>query len=181
MIVLGIETTCDETAVAIVRDGKEIVSEKIASSADIHAQYGGVFPELACRRHLEAIIPVLTEVLGAAKVSVDSIDAVAFAKEPGLIGALLIGMQTAEGLSIAWNKPCIPVNHVEAHLYASAMSSELPIELPALGLVLSGGHTLLVTIEAPWVVKPLATTVDDAIGEAFDKVAVLLGYRYPGG
>jgi len=180
MIILGIESTCDETAIALVKDGKTILAQAIASSADIHAKYGGIFPELACRRHLEAILPLLHEALETAKITPDQIDAIAVAKGPGLVGALLVGMQTAKGLSLAWNKPLIGVNHVEAHLYAAMMEQETPL-FPALGLVLSGGHTLLLAIESLGKYRPLGTTVDDAIGEAFDKVAILLGLPYPGG
>ncbi|MBX7065887.1 MAG: tRNA (adenosine(37)-N6)-threonylcarbamoyltransferase complex transferase subunit TsaD [Parachlamydiales bacterium] len=180
MIVLGIESTCDETGAAVVKDGKTILSNVLASSADIHEKYGGVFPELACRRHIEAIIPVVDEALKTAQVTPDQIDLIAVAKGPGLIGALLIGMNAAKGLSIAWNKPLVGVNHVEAHLYASMMELET-VPLPALGIVISGGHTLLLKILELGCYQPISTTVDDAIGEAFDKVGNLLGLTYPGG
>ena len=176
MIILGIETTCDETGASLVRDGQEILSHSIASSAEIHERYGGVFPELACRRHIDAILPVIQEAMVA------PVDAIAVAKGPGLVGALLIGMQVAKGLKIAWEKPLIGVNHVEAHLYAAFM--ELPATswlFPSLGIVLSGGHTFLVRIDAIGSYQLLGTTVDDAIGEAFDKVGTLLGLTYPGG
>ena len=179
MLILGIESTCDETGAALVQDGRVILSNVIASSADIHEQYGGVFPELACRRHLDAIIPVIEEALLPA--GPEKIDAIAIARGPGLVGALLIGMQAAKGLSIAWNKPLIGVNHVEAHLYGALMGAEEPWLFPALGIVLSGGHTQLVKILDVGRYEILATTVDDAIGEAFDKVASLLGLSYPGG
>lgn len=178
--VLGIESTCDETGAAIVQNGKTILSNVLASSADIHQKYGGVFPELACRRHIDAIIPVVDEALQKAQIRPDEIDLIAVAKGPGLIGALLIGMNAAKGLSIAWNKPLIGVNHIEAHLYASMMDLET-VPLPALGLVLSGGHTLLLKILEVGVYEPISSTVDDAIGEAFDKVGNLLGLTYPGG
>lgn len=181
MLVLGIESTCDETSASIVKDGREILSLTTASSADIHAQYGGVFPELACRRHIEAIIPVIQEAMAKADVTQKDIDLIAVARGPGLVGALLIGMQVAKGLSIAWEKPLIGVNHVEAHLYAAMMEIPEPLPFPALGLVLSGGHTLLLRIEDVGNYSILGTTVDDAVGEAFDKVAVLLGLPYPGG
>lgn len=180
MIVLGIESTCDETGASVVKDGKVILSNVVASSADIHEKYGGVFPELACRRHIDAILPVIDEAIEKAGVTVDQIDLIAVAKGPGLVGALLIGMNAAKGLSIAWNKPLIGVNHVEAHLYASMMDLD-EIPLPALGVVLSGGHTLLIKILDVGSYEPIATTVDDAMGEAFDKVAALLGLPYPGG
>ena len=179
MIILGIETTCDETAASLVRDGREILSNVIASSADIHMKYGGVFPELACRRHIEAIIPVIEE--AAAPIAYSKIDLIAVAKGPGLIGALLIGMQTAKGLSLAWNKPLIGVNHVEAHLYGAMMGAPEPLLFPALGIVLSGGHTFLAKILGVGQYELLGTTVDDAIGEAFDKVGTLLNQPYPGG
>lgn len=180
MIVLGIESTCDETGAAIVKDGREILSNVLASSADLHEKYGGVFPELACRRHIDAILPVIDEAMEKANVSPEMIDLIAVAKGPGLVGALLIGMNAAKGLSLAWKKPLIGVNHVEAHLYASMMHLE-KIPLPALGLVLSGGHTLLLKILNVGQYEPIGTTVDDAIGEAFDKVAALLNLPYPGG
>lgn len=180
MLVLGIESTCDETGVSIVRDGKEILSNVLSSSADIHEKYGGVFPELACRRHIDVIIPLVEEALQKANITPEQLDLIAVAKGPGLIGALLIGMNTAKGLSIAWNKPLIGVSHIEAHLYASMMSSD-HLPMPALGIILSGGHTLLVKILNVGEYEPLGTTVDDAIGEAFDKVATLLSLPYPGG
>ena len=180
MIVLGIESTCDETGAAIVKDGSVVLSNVLASSADIHEKYGGVFPELACRRHIEAILPVIDEAIVKAGVTPEEIDLIAVARGPGLVGALLIGMNAAKGLSIAWNKPLIGVNHVEAHLYASMMDLD-QIPLPALGVVLSGGHTLLLKILEVGKYEPIATTVDDALGEAFDKVASMLGLPYPGG
>ncbi len=180
VIVLGIESTCDETGAAIVQGGRKILSNILASSADIHEKYGGVFPELACRRHIDAILPVIDEAIQTAGIIPPQIDLIAVAKGPGLVGALLIGMNAAKGLSIAWNKPLIGINHVEAHLYASMMDLET-IPLPALGLVLSGGHTLLVRILDVGRYEPIGTTVDDAIGEAFDKVAALLDLPYPGG
>ncbi|OGN55379.1 MAG: tRNA (adenosine(37)-N6)-threonylcarbamoyltransferase complex transferase subunit TsaD [Chlamydiae bacterium RIFCSPHIGHO2_12_FULL_44_59] len=180
MNVLGIETTCDETAASVVASGKQILSNVVASSADLHAQYGGVFPELACRCHIETIERVISQAIQLADVSLEQLDLIAVAKGPGLVGALLIGMNTAKGLSLSLKKPLIGVNHVEAHLYASMMGlSEIP--LPALGIVLSGGHTFLIKILDVGSYTPLSTTVDDAIGEAFDKVASLLGLPYPGG
>jgi len=179
MIVLGIESSCDETAIALVQDGKKILSHTIASSVDIHRQFGGVFPELACRRHIDVIEGLLKEALTEAKLTSKDIDLIAVAKGPGLIGALLIGVQVAKGLAIGWKKPIVGVDHVEAHLYASFMSHCIP--LPALGIVLSGGHTLILHMLSPLKYEVLSTTVDDAIGEAFDKVATLLGLPYPGG
>lgn len=178
MIVLGIETTCDETAASLVVDGREILSSVIASSVDIHEQYGGVFPELACRRHSDVIISVIEKAMVR---DFSEIDLIAVSKGPGLIGALLIGMQTAKGLSIAWNKPLIGINHVEAHLYAAMMGAAEPHPFPALGIVLSGGHTFMLKIFDVGNYELIGTTVDDAIGEAFDKVGTLLGQPYPGG
>lgn len=179
-LVLGIETTCDETAAAVVADGKTILSNVICSQVDLHKQYGGVFPELACRRHIDDLIPVIDRALCEAGVPASAIDLIAVAKGPGLIGALLIGVNAAKGLASAWNKPFVGVNHIEAHLYAAMMSQE-KILLPALGVVISGGHTFLVKIIDIGIYEPIGATVDDAIGEAFDKVATLLGLPYPGG
>ncbi len=177
MDVLGIETTCDETAVAIVRDGREILAHFVASQTDLHSQYGGVFPELACRRHMDIIIPLIDKCLR--KAGLEKTDLVAVARGPGLLGALLIGMHAAKALSLAWGVPLVGVNHVEAHLYAAMMDHEP--KLPALGVVLSGGHTNLLEISEIGKYRQLGATVDDAIGEAFDKVASLLELPYPGG
>lgn len=180
-IVLGIETTCDETAAALVFEGRDVLSHVVASSAALHEQYGGVFPEVACRRHAEVILPVIEETLQKGGVLPEEIEAIAVAKGPGLVGALLIGLQAAKGLCMAWDKPLIGVNHVEAHLYAAFMSSSAPPIFPSLGLVLSGGHTFLVRLKGIRDFDLISSTVDDAIGEAFDKVASLLGLPYPGG
>jgi N6-L-threonylcarbamoyladenine synthase len=180
MYVLGIESTCDETACAIVRDGREVLSNVISSQTDLHKLYGGVFPELACRRHLDVLIPVIAEALRTPGLTPDQIGLIAAAKGPGLIGALLIGLNAAKALSYAWNIPFVGVNHVEAHLYAAMMPLDNPI-FPALGVVVSGGHTFLVKIERIGAYQMIGTTRDDAIGEAFDKVGSLLGLPYPGG
>ncbi len=176
MLVLGIESTCDETACALVRDGHEILSNVVASQEDLHEKYGGVIPELACRRHIE-VLPSL--VRKALTVPLEEIDLIAVAKGPGLIGALLIGLNFAKALSLSANKPLIGVNHIEAHIYAAFMSQDIP--LPALGVVISGGHTSLVKIDAIGSYSLIGQTQDDAIGEAFDKVAKLLNLPYPGG
>lgn len=181
MLVLGIETTCDETSCSIVRDGKEILSNAITSQIDLHAEYGGVVPELSCRRHVDVIIPVLKQCLEEAKVSLNMIDLIAVAYGPGLIGALLIGVTAAKTLALALDRPFIGVNHVEAHLYAALMSQEKPVEFPCLGVVLSGGHTALVLMKEIGSYILIGETVDDAIGEAFDKVGKQLGLNYPGG
>jgi N6-L-threonylcarbamoyladenine synthase len=180
MKVLGIESTCDETAASIVEDGKKILSNVVLSQASLHANYGGVFPEIASRAHIEAIIPVIKQALDAANLKKEDIDLIAVAKAPGLVGGLLIGIEAAKGLSLALDKPFIGVNHVEAHLYAAMMEEEKPL-FPSLGVVLSGGHTLLVQINAIGSYDILGTTIDDALGEAFDKLAVMLGFSYPGG
>lgn len=179
-IVLGIESTCDETAASIVVDGKKILSNVIYSQTKLHQNFGGVFPELACRAHLDVILPVVEEALAVAKMKPSDIDLIAVANQPGLMGALLIGMNTAKSLAFAWGKPFVGVNHIKAHLYAALMSAECP-EFPALGLVLSGGHTSLVLMHDIENYSLIGNTVDDALGEAFDKVARLLALPYPGG
>ncbi len=181
MLVLGIESTCDETAAAIVKNGKEILSNVISSQIDLHREYGGVVPELSSRRHVEIMIPVIAEALEKANLSLNDIDLIAVAHGPGLIGALLVGLNTAKALSFALSKPFIGINHIEAHLYAAIMSEENPIAFPALGCVLSGGHTAIVLIKELGSYEMIGQTVDDAIGEAFDKVAKILNLPYPGG
>lgn len=179
MYVLGIETSCDETAIAIVKDGKEILSNIVASQADLHALYGGVVPEIACRRHIDVIIPTLDEALDKAAISLEEIDLLSVTIAPGLIGALLVGVNFAKGLSMATGIPLIGINHVEAHLYAAMMNQEVP--LPALGVIISGGHTTLLLIRSLGEYELIGQTKDDAIGEAFDKVAYMLDLPYPGG
>lgn len=181
MLVLGIESTCDETSCAIVKDGREILSNVISSQIDLHAEYGGVVPELSCRRHVDVLIPVLQQCLKEANIPLKEIDLIAIAYGPGLIGTLLIGLTAAKTLSLAINKPFIGVNHIEAHLYAALMSHQESIAFPCLGAVLSGGHTSLVRMDSIGSYHLIGQTVDDAIGEAFDKVAKLLDLPYPGG
>ncbi len=189
--ILGIETSCDETAAAVVDDGRRVVSSVVSSQVDLHARYGGVVPELAGRAHVELALPVVTDALAAAGLdrrgrSLDEpggpvrIDAVAATIGPGLIGALLVGVSTAKALSLAWEVPFIGVNHLEGHLYA-AMLEAPELELPVVVLLVSGGHTLLVSLQAPGRYEVLGATLDDAAGEAFDKVARYLGLGYPGG
>jgi len=178
LLALGIETTCDETAAAVVRDGREILSNVIFSQ-EIHTQWGGVVPELASRGHAERIDWVIERALDEAKLSIDQIDLICVAKGPGLMGALLVGLNAAKGLAVGLGKPLMAVNHIEAHLYAAMMEQTPPF--PALGVVLSGGHTSLVRIDDVGSYTLLGATVDDAIGEAFDKVAALLELGYPGG
>lgn len=181
MLVLGIETTCDETAASIVKDGHEILSNVIASQVELHKEYGGVFPELACRCHIDTIIPTIDESLKLAKIHKKELDLIAVANGPGLIGAVLIGLNVAKGLSYALNKPLIGINHVEAHLYAAMMNNLSNLQFPSLGIVISGGHTMFLKILDVGKYELLGTTIDDAIGEAFDKVASILDLPYPGG
>lgn len=181
MLVLGIESTCDEAAASVVQDGRHILSQVVSSQIDLHNVYGGVVPELACRRHMEVMLPVIHQALEIAGKTLEEIDLIAVAYGPGLIGPLFVGIHTAKGLALASNKPIVGVNHVEAHLYAAWMSTDLNVEWPAIGVVLSGGHTSLLKINHIGSYQLLGQTVDDAIGEAFDKVAKLLGLPYPGG
>ncbi len=180
MLVLGIETTCDETSVGIVQSGKEILSLVTASQSSLHKLYGGVFPELASREHARSILPVIHEALAKAKISPSELSLLSVANEPGLMGSLLVGSATAKALSFAWNLPLIGVHHVMAHSYAAMMCAEEPI-YPSIGLIVSGGHTLLCKISAVDSYTVLGSTIDDAMGESFDKVAGLLGLPYPGG
>ncbi len=181
MLVLGLESTCDETACALVREGQEILSNVVTSQMDLHSEFGGVVPELACRRHIDLLLPVIQEALHQAQQPLEAVDLIAVAHGPGLIGALLIGLNAAKALSLALGKPFIGVNHIEAHLYAALMSQKQPVDFPCLGVVVSGGHTSLIKIQSIGHYETLGQTVDDAIGEAFDKVAKLLGLPYPGG
>lgn len=181
MIILGIESSCDETACAIVKNGKEILSNIIISQTEIHQNSGGVIPEIACRQHVDVIIPLIDQALNEAKVTLQDIDLISVAFGPGLIGALLIGLNTAKGLALALNKPFIGINHIEAHLYAALMSSDKSPTFPAIGIVLSGGHTALLLMHSIGNYELIGETIDDAIGEAFDKVAKMMGLPYPGG
>ena len=179
-IVLGIETSCDETAAACVRGGDDVLSSVVSSQVELHAQYGGVVPEIASRAHNELIIPVVARAMVEAGVDGDRIDAVAATTGPGLIGALLVGVSAAKALALTWRVPFISVNHLEAHLYA-ALLEDPAIELPMVVLLVSGGHTMLVHMEDHGRYRILGQTLDDAAGEAFDKVARFLGLGYPGG
>src|SRR4051812_16926851 len=178
--ILGIETSCDETAVAVVRDGREILSSVVSSQVDLHARFGGVVPEIASRAHVELLTPVLAEALVEAGVDERTIDAVAATVGPGLIGALLVGVSAAKALALVWGVPFVGVNHLEAHLIA-AFLEDPQMELPVVVLLVSGGHTMIVEVEAIGQYKLLGQTIDDAAGEAFDKVARFLGLGYPGG
>lgn len=180
MLTLGIETTCDETAAAVVQDGKTILSNVIFSQAKLHEKYGGVFPEMASRCHVTKMLPVIDVALKEAQVSKEELDLIAVAHGPGLIGSLLVGLNTAKALSLAWDLPFIGINHIEAHLYAAMMQETSPL-FPALGVVISGGHTQILYIRDIGEYSVLGSTIDDAIGECFDKVASLLDLPYPGG
>jgi N6-L-threonylcarbamoyladenine synthase len=179
-VILGIETSCDETAAAIVTDDGEIRSSVVASQADLHAEYGGVVPEVASRRHLELIAPVIRQALGDAEITLDDVQKVAVTRGPGLIGALLVGLAAAK--SLAWSRrlPLVPVDHLDGHV-ASLYLQPTSLEPPFLCLLASGGHTLLLDVRDHTDRRVIGSTLDDAAGEAFDKGARLLGLAYPGG
>ena len=181
MKILGIETSCDETATSVVEDGTKILSSVVASSLPLHAVSGGIIPEIAAREQLKAIIPVLETAIREAGLKAASIDAMAVTFGPGLIGSLLVGVETAKALSYVWNKPLVPVNHLVGHLYATWLENDAPPKFPLIVLIVSGGHTeiFLVTCHGYW--KHLGGTRDDAAGETFDKMARFLGLGYPGG
>ncbi|MHC4644937.1 MAG: tRNA (adenosine(37)-N6)-threonylcarbamoyltransferase complex transferase subunit TsaD [Planctomycetota bacterium] len=178
--ILGIETSCDETAAAVVADGRVVKSSVVASQHKLHEKYGGVVPEIASRAHIENIYPVIAEAIERAGVGKGEIDAIAAANQPGLTIALVVGVTAAKTLAFMWDKPLIAINHLHAHLQ-SAMLAEEDLELPAAALVVSGGHTCLYDCESPLELKRLGSTIDDAAGEAFDKVATILKLPYPGG
>jgi N6-L-threonylcarbamoyladenine synthase len=180
MLVLGIESSCDETAAAIVRDGREMCSSVISSQIETHKRFGGVVPELASREHLDKIVPVVEEAFSRAGVEPQEIDGIAVTQGPGLVGSLLVGLSFAKAMAYALEQPLVGVNHIEGHIY-SVVFENPPIEYPAFALIVSGGHTNLFLVPAPGKYKVLARTRDDAAGEAFDKVAKMLGLGYPGG
>jgi len=180
VIVLGIETSCDETAAALVRDGVDVLSSVVSSQIDLHAVYGGVVPEIAGRAHLELLNPVIAQAIVEAGVADDEIGAVAATVGPGLIGALLVGVSAAKALAYTWQVPFVGVNHMEAHLYASFLEDPT-LQLPMVVLLVSGGHTMLVEMRGHADYRLLGRTIDDAAGEAFDKVARFLDLGYPGG
>lgn len=180
MLVLGIETSCDETAAALVRDGREMVSSVISSQVPVHRRFGGVVPELASREHLDKIVPVVNEAFERAGLKPNEIDGIAVTVGPGLVGSLLVGVSYAKSMAYALNKPFVGVNHIEGHIYSVAFDNP-PIQYPAEALIVSGGHTNIFYIPEPGKYKVVARTRDDAAGEAFDKVAKLLGLGYPGG
>jgi N6-L-threonylcarbamoyladenine synthase len=178
--VLGIETSCDETAVAVVEDGRTILTNLISSQAPLHERFGGVVPEVASRAHLETINPLLTMALADAGIWFGDIDAVAVTVGPGLVGALLVGLAAAKAVAVALDVPFIGVNHMEGHIYAN-MLEHGPVDEPFVTFLVSGGHTMLVHVPEPHVYEVLGQTLDDAAGEAFDKIARFLGLGYPGG
>ena len=178
--ILGIETSCDETAAAVIADGRIVKSSVIASQTKLHEKYGGVVPEIASRAHIEKIYPVIAEAIEQAEISKADIDAIAVANQPGLTVALIVGVTAAKTLSFAWDKPLIAINHLHAHLQ-SAIVAEENLQLPAVALIVSGGHTCLYDYQSPLEPKLLGSTIDDAAGEAFDKVATILKLPYPGG
>src|SRR5882672_2799089 len=180
MLVLGIESSCDETAAAVVRDGREIVSSVIASQIATHTRYGGVVPELASREHLDKIVPIVEEAFTRANITKQDVDGIAVTIGPGLIGSLLVGVSYAKAMAFALSKPLVGVNHIEGHIYSVCFENP-PVEHPALALIVSGGHTNLFFVPEPGKYKVISRTRDDAAGEAFDKVAKLLGLGYPGG
>jgi tRNA N6-adenosine threonylcarbamoyltransferase len=184
--ILAIETSCDETAAAVVEDGRDVLSSVVTSQVDVHSRYGGVVPEVASRAHVELLTPVVAEALLEAGLTGWDLDAVAATTGPGLIGSLLVGVSAAKGYALAWGLPFVGVNHLEAHLHA-AFLEEPSLNLPVVVLLVSGGHTMLISMESgadggfPFVYRLLGQTIDDAAGEAFDKVARFLGLGYPGG
>jgi N6-L-threonylcarbamoyladenine synthase len=185
--ILGIETSCDETAAAVVEDGRRILSNVVASQVDLHAQYGGIFPEIASRAHIEAIIPVIERAMRQAHLGFDDLDGVAVTHGPGLAGSLLVGVNAAKGLALGRGLPLLGINHMEAHIYAHWLETEGGValaddlEFPVVALLVSGGHTELILMRDHGDYEYLGGTLDDAAGEAFDKVGRLLGLPYPGG
>ncbi len=179
-VVLALETSCDETAAAVVMGGNDVLSSVVSSQIDIHARFGGVVPEVASRAHLEALIPVVDAAISEAGIAPERIDAVAATAGPGLIGALLVGVSSAKALSLVWDKPFIGVNHLEAHLYAGLLDDPT-LEFPLVVLLVSGGHTMIIEMRNHADYRIVGRTIDDAAGEAYDKVARYLSLGYPGG
>lgn len=180
MIILAIESSCDETAAAVVQDGRTVLSSVIASQIDEHRLYGGVVPEIASRRHCENIVGVVDEAMMKSGLSLDSIDAIAVTYAPGLIGALLVGVSFAKGLAASLDRPLIPVHHIKGHIAANYIAHK-ELKPPYLGLVVSGGHTHIIKVEDYTRFTTIGRTIDDAAGEAFDKAARAMGFPYPGG
>ena len=180
MRILGIDTSCDETAAAVVADGKEVLSNVVASQVEVHQEYGGIVPELASRKHIEAINYIVHRALAAADVTFTDLEAIAVTNRPGLIGALLVGVAAAKSLAYCHDLPLLGINHVEGHIYANFMVHDR-LTFPHICLTVSGGHTLLVEVHEGWQYKVLGSTQDDAAGEVYDKVAKYLGLGFPGG
>lgn len=180
MYTLALETSCDETSAAVIQDGRQILSNIISTQVPIHRKFGGVVPEIASRQHIEYVMPIIKEALDTAHVSLQEIDHIGVTYGPGLVGALLVGVAAAKALSFALDKPLVGVNHMEGHIFANFLSHP-DLEPPFLALVVSGGHTQLVKIEGYNTFTLLGQTRDDAAGEAFDKIARVMGYPYPGG
>ena len=180
MLVLGIETSCDETAAAVVRDGREIVSSVISSQIQTHIRFGGVVPEIASREHLDKIVPIVSDALERAGIRAQDVDGIAVTVGPGLVGSLLVGVSYAKAMAFALDRPIVGVNHIEGHIYSVAFDNP-PIEYPAIALIVSGGHSNVFFIPEAGHYKVVARTRDDAAGEAFDKVARMMGLGYPGG
>lgn len=178
--ILTIETTCDETAAAVVTTGPQVISSVVASQASLHEKFKGVVPEIAARAHLERILPVIQQTLEEAGLTLEELDAIAVANEPGLAGSLIVGLMAAKTLALATDKPLISVNHLHAHIYACQFEEQQSV-FPCIGLVVSGGHSHIYRCESPFDFELLGGTIDDAAGEAFDKVASMLGLPYPGG
>lgn len=179
-VVLGIESSCDETAAAVVMGGNDVLSSVVASQLDIHARFGGVVPEIASRAHVEAIIPVIAQAINESGVPIERVDAIAATVGPGLIGALLVGVSSAKAMALVLDRPFVGVNHLEAHLYAALLDDSL-VRFPMLVVLVSGGNTLFVNMRGHGDYSIIGQTIDDAAGEAFDKVARFLGLGYPGG
>ena len=184
-MILGIETSCDETAAAVVEEGRRILSHVVASSVELHQKTGGIIPEIAAREQVKCIIPVINEAIESCQLKIENLSAIAVTVGPGLIGSLLVGVETARTLAYVWQKPIVPINHLIAHIYANFLDSKFKIQnsklFPAVALVVSGGHTDLVLMENHGRIKWLGGTRDDAAGECFDKCARILGLGYPGG
>ncbi|MDO4996661.1 MAG: tRNA (adenosine(37)-N6)-threonylcarbamoyltransferase complex transferase subunit TsaD [Bacilli bacterium] len=177
--ILGIESSCDETSVSIVKNGTEEIATVVSSQIDIHKDFGGVVPEIASRHHVKNVTMVLEECMSKANMSIEDVDAIAITYGPGLIGSLLIGLETAKTLAFVYNKPLIPVHHIAGHIYANSLVK--PMEFPLLAVVVSGGHTELIEMTDHYKFNKLGGTLDDAIGECYDKVARVMGLEYPGG
>ena len=180
MIVLGIESSCDETGIALYESGAGLRGHTLYSQAEMHARYGGVVPELASRDHIQRVVPLIDQLLQESQVSKDQIGGIAYTAGPGLVGALMVGACVGRALAYAWSVPAVAVHHMEGHLLAPLLEVEVP-EFPFVALLVSGGHTLLVRVDGVGQYQPLGESIDDAAGEAFDKTAKLLGLGYPGG